>query len=222
MKKVIIIMFFLITILIPSKIQATENEEIIKEQEEKLGISSFLNEAQKYTKDTFEDINIKELYKSALSGDINKSGIVGGILKIFGQEVTKTIRNLGYILVIIVIHSIIKSISEGMGNNEIGEITYYVQYVLIITLIMTNFSEVIVLIKETINNLVGFINSLLPILLALMITTRKLSYSIYHTTASSINHNIYWKLYDKSIIATYTNRNITWNSIKNIRQNTNR
>lgn len=43
-----------------------------------------------------------------------------------------------------------------MGNNEIGQITYYVQYILIVTLIMTNFSETIVLIKETINNLVRF------------------------------------------------------------------
>lgn len=65
-----------------------------------------------------------------------------------------TIRSLGYILIIIIIHSIVKSISEGMGNHEIGEITYYVQYVLIVTLIMTNFSETIVLIKNTINSLV--------------------------------------------------------------------
>ena len=36
---------------------------------------------------------------------------------------------------------------------------------------MTNFSNIIFLIKETVNNLVGFINSLLPILLALMIAT---------------------------------------------------
>ncbi len=36
---------------------------------------------------------------------------------------------------------------------------------------MTNFSEIIVLIKDTINNLVGFLNSLLPILLALMVST---------------------------------------------------
>ncbi|MDE5830315.1 MAG: stage III sporulation protein AE, partial [Clostridia bacterium] len=75
---------------------------------------------------------------------------------------------------------IIKNISEGMGNNKTGEITYYVQYVLIVTLIMTNFSETIVLIKETINNLVGFINCLLPILLALMITTGNIA------TASTI------------------------------------
>lgn len=81
-------------------------------------------------------------------------------------------RSLGYIIIIIIIHSIVKSISEGMGTSQISEITYYVQYILIVTLIMTNFSETVVLIKETINNLVGFINCLLPILLALMMTTR--------------------------------------------------
>ncbi len=80
--------------------------------------------------------------------------MLNGVLKILGSEVTKTITNLGYILIIIIIHSIIKSINEGMGNNEIGEITYYVQYILIVTLIMANFSETISLIKNTINDLV--------------------------------------------------------------------
>lgn len=83
-------------------------------------------------------------------------GLLLEYLRYFGSEVTKTLSSLGYILIIIIIHSIVKSISEGMGNNEIGQITYYVQYILIVTLIMTNFSETIVLIKETINNLVRF------------------------------------------------------------------
>lgn len=114
----------------------------------------------------------------------------GGILKILGTEVSKTLTSLGYILIIIIIHSIIKSISDDLGRNEIGQITYYVQYILIVTLIMTNFTDVISLIKETINNLVGFINCLLPILLALMLTTRKSSYSICYSTCFTFNHNI--------------------------------
>lgn len=142
---------------------------------------------------------------------------MGGIIKILGKEVTKTIQNLGYILIIIVIHSIIKAICEGMGNEQIGEITYYVQYILIVTLIMTSFSETIVLIKDTINSLVGFINTLLPIMIALMITTRELSYSISSTTASASTYYIYWKFYYNSTIATNTNWNNTRYSFKNIR-----
>ncbi|MCI8482130.1 MAG: stage III sporulation protein AE [Clostridia bacterium] len=77
----------------------------------------------------------------------------------------------GSILIIIVIHSIFKAISDGLENKSISQITYYVQYILIVTLIMSNFADIIALAKTTIQNLVGFSYSLLPILLTLMMTT---------------------------------------------------
>ncbi len=87
---------------------------------------------------------------------------------------------------------------------------------------MTNFSGTIVMIKETINNLVGFINSLLPILLALMIATRKSSNSFSYSANSITNYYIYRKFHSNSTITINTNRNSTWNNIKNIRQSSNR
>lgn len=69
------------------------------------------------------------------------------------------------------IHSILKSISDSLENKSISQITYYVQYILIVTLIMSNFADIINLAKTTIQNLVGFSYSLLPILLTLMMTT---------------------------------------------------
>ena len=72
---------------------------------------------------------------------------------------------LGSIVVIIVIHSILKSISEGLENKSISQITYYVQYILIVTLIMTNFADILSMVTTSINNLVGFMNSLIPILI---------------------------------------------------------
>ena len=222
MKKILLIIFFLITVLSSHIVHASSTEEMVKEQEKSLGIDGFIKQSQKYTEKAFEDIDVSSLYKDALTGNIEAEGALKGIIKILGSEVTKTITSLGYILIIIIIHSIIKNISEGMGNNSIGEITYYVQYVLIVTLIMTNFTETISIIKETVNSLVGFINCLLPILLALMITTRKYSYSIYNSANANSDYDIYCKFYNKFPFTTCINRNSTWNSIKNIRQNTNR
>lgn len=48
---------------------------------------------------------------------------------------------------------------------------YYVQYLLIVTLIMANFADIMELTKTTILNLVGFMNNLVPILITLLITT---------------------------------------------------
>lgn len=93
------------------------------------------------------------------------------IWKLFGKEFANSITTIGGILVIIIIHSVLKSISDGLGNKSISQITYYVQYILIVTLIMTNFSDILAIVKESIDNLVGFMNSLIPILITLMMTT---------------------------------------------------
>ena len=58
-----------------------------------------------------------------------------------------------------------------MENKSISQIAYYVQYILIVTLIMTNFVQILDIVKESIQSLVGFMNSLIPILITLMLTT---------------------------------------------------
>ena len=146
-------------------------EEIIESQQDNLGIDSFIEEADKYTSEVYEDIDIGELFSSAITGDIDNESILKSILNSVGGEVIDAISVIGSILVIIVIHSILRSISEGLENKGIVQITYYVQYILIVTLVMTNFVQIIDIVKDSINNLVGFMNSLIPILITLMITT---------------------------------------------------
>ena len=48
---------------------------------------------------------------------------------------------------------------------------YYVQYIMIVALIMTSFTEIITMVRQSVQNLVSFINLLIPILITLMITT---------------------------------------------------
>ena len=215
MKKFIFIIFFLLAIIYSKPVFGSDTNETIKEQETSLGISDFIAEASCYTKSTFQDIDLKDMYKSAISGNLNTGGILNGIFAIVGKEVQNTIKTLGYILIIVIVHSIIKNISEGLGNGEIGEITYYVQYILIVTLIMTNFSDIIVLIKETVSNLVGFLNSLLPILIALMITTGNI---VTTSTVEPILLMIITFVREYDFFSIYTiniDRDITWYYIKN-------
>ncbi len=63
------------------------------------------------------------------------------------------------------------SISDSLENKDVSQVTYFVELILIITLIVSTFSNCISLVKNTIQNLVGFSNSLIPILMTLMLTT---------------------------------------------------
>lgn len=168
----IILLLIILQFIIPNKIYATD--EIIKSTEEMLDISSFLTETKKYTNEIFNDIDLSDLLNSAVSGNIDNSSIINKILKLLGFELKSQISLLVSIIFIIVVHSVLKSISDGLENDEISKISYFVQYILIVSLIMNNFSDIIVSIKETIQSLVGFSYSLIPLLLTLMMITGKM------------------------------------------------
>ncbi len=145
--------------------------QILEEQQENFGISDFIKETKKYGGEFLEDIDISSMLSDALTGKVDNKLIYKKVLGIFGTEIKQSIVTLISILVIVVIHSILKSISDNLENKNISKIIYYVQYILIVSIVMANFTDIISLIKETANNMVGFMNTLIPILITLMTFT---------------------------------------------------
>ncbi len=167
-KKIILIIIIAI-IFIPKTVKAEDNT--IATQKETFGINSFIENSKQYTGEFFADADISEILNSAISGKVDNSKIYKKILNILGTEVQTGIKSLLSILAIIIIHSILKSISESLENDSISKLIYYVQYIAIVTIIMSNFSDVINLVKQTSNNLIGFMNTLIPVLVSLMLYT---------------------------------------------------
>lgn len=170
MRKKAVILIFILVLMVPNYVVA-ETDEIMTSTQERFNINGFLKESEEYTGDFFENIDLKDMFNEAVQGKINNQTIYKKIIKIFGQEVSSSLKILISILVIIVIHGILKSITDSLDNSNVSQIIYFVQYILIVTLIMSNFTEIIKLVKETASNLVGFINVLIPLLLTLMIYT---------------------------------------------------
>lgn len=172
-KKIILIV--IIGIILHSTLvygDSTEiDEDMVKNQKETFGINSFIENAKQYAGEFFEDIDINDIFNSAIVGEVDNSNIYKKIFNILGDEVKKGTRSLISILVIIIIHSILKSISESLENDNISKLIYYVQYIAIVTIIMSNFSDIINLVKETTTDLVGFMNTLIPVLISLMAYT---------------------------------------------------
>ncbi len=171
------IMMIAIFIFIPKNTKAyNENNEIntdmiLEEQQSSFGIRDFLKEAENYSPDFVKDLDISDIFNSALTGKIDNTTILKKILNLLGVQVTDTLKILINILLIVLIHSILKSITDGLENGEVSKIVYYVQYVLIVTIIMANFTDILKSVKDTIENLVGFSGSLVPLLVTLMTYT---------------------------------------------------
>ena len=167
MKKILILVLLLI--LIPGNSIATE--AIVKDQLDALNISSFISEGEKYTKEAFPDLNVNDLITQSLTGKVDKGIFYKTILNLLGEEIVTSITILGSILAIVIIHSILKSIGENLGNDSTAQIAYFIEYILIITIIIGNFANIITSVQNTISNLVGFMNTLVPMLIALIVAT---------------------------------------------------
>ena len=116
-------------------------------------------------------MDIQNIFKEAITGRIGNTNLFNNILNILGRETKTAISNIGIIMIVIVIHSILVTISENLGNKSVSQIAYFVEYIVIITLVLNNFSNIINIVKNSIINLVGFSNSLIPLLITLMLTT---------------------------------------------------
>ena len=181
MKKLII--FLIVFILIPNISCAEESfatldtSTIIKKQEESFGIRDFLRDCERYAPDFINDLNIKNLFNNYVSGSFDNRGIfnkAGGLIK---KGFTDVFKILLSIIVIVLIHSFLKALTDNLENNSVSQIVYYVQYILIVTIIMASFSEILDSIIASIDNMVGFTRSLVPLLITLMIYTGNITTS---------------------------------------------
>ncbi len=178
MKKIIyigIIIFLLLNLTAP--ITKANTEETLEEQQEEFGISEFIEEAQNYSGEFFEDIDMNEILNSAIKGEVDNQTFFQKILNLLGGELVDGLTVLGSILAIVIIHSILKSVSGSLENDTISKLIYYVQYILIVTIVMMNFSDIVQVVKDTCNNLICFMNILIPLLISLMIYTGSIATS---------------------------------------------
>ena len=75
------------------------------------------------------------------------------------------------ILIVIIIHSIFKAIAENLGNDSTTKIIYFIQYLIIVSLITESIVSVINITKDSIQEIVNFMNLLTPLMTTLMLST---------------------------------------------------
>lgn len=170
MKKIIFFICFFI-IMLPWTSTFGKSDISFENEQNQFKINSFLKSSKEFGGEFLDNINIDEVLNNVIEGKVDNSSLLKGFLKIISNNIPKVLKTIGSILVIIVIHSVLKSISESLENDSIERLVYYVQYILIVTIIMSNFLEIVDSIKDTCTNLIDYTNILIPLLVSLMVYT---------------------------------------------------
>ena len=192
-KLIIILIFFLICFTNTQKVKASQ-EELVEEQIKDLQVDTLIQDIEKVTD---KNINLNEIFGEAIKGKTSSNIILKGLGKILGTELKESMKMVISILLIIVICGMLRSISENIGNNQTSKVGHFIQIIILITVLMKVYANILKSVKETLETISSFIYMLIPMFMSLSISTRKY-YIINRNSINNTNFNQYYNSVYKS------------------------
>ncbi len=166
----IIVVFFIFSINIAYC--ENENLNIIDEQVDKLNtqeLENILND-MKDEIGVLPEIKVKDFLISLIKGEIsfNIKDFGRYFSTIFFNELRISLGLLSKILVITLISSVLTNLQSTFESKSISELANYITYALIGILVISSFSQIMDLARDTIYKMVDFMQVILPVLLTLL------------------------------------------------------
>lgn len=138
-----------------------------------IDLHEFSNEIKKYGNELFPELQDGNILSNVIKGNIGIDGesFFKRILNIFFGEFKESIILIFKILGISILCGILKNIQNSFGEDGVSEVAFYVCYILIILLVISSFTNIIQICRETITTLNNFMRILIPIIIALLLAT---------------------------------------------------
>lgn len=184
-KKTIQLLLVLIILLFTSTIYSEEEpllEILINSQIDKLDMEDLqiiVRDINRETEDILPDIGLKETIVSIAKGEdsISFKTLSEGVISYFLRELRQNLKILSQILFLSIICSVLKNIQSAFENEIVGELSFYVCYLVLIGLSINSFMITIDIASTAINNMVFLMQALLPALMVLLLAIGGISSS---------------------------------------------
>lgn len=178
-KKVVILILIFLIIFLPYKVTADDEnylslDQLIQKQMESLKIDKLeelVNEINENTQDVLGEIDFSKTMISLIKGEkaFDEEKLITGILKLIFREVVVNSELLAKLLILSIICSVLTNLQSAFEEDTVGEIAFYVCYLILISLSIKSFVIAMQITWSAINNMVILMQVLMPILLVLLV-----------------------------------------------------
>lgn len=178
MKRVFVILSitWLVTMLPLAPVWAME--EIIMEQFESLDsdqISSFLKDINADYKD-FLPTDFKDFIKLLRTEEgYDLKGLIVGVINYLTREITLNYKLLAQLISLTIVCAILNNIQNAFEHTGISIVTRSVVYLVLLTLVLQSFHTAINIGKDAIDQMVSFVQALIPIILTILASLGNIS-----------------------------------------------
>ncbi len=179
LKKIFLfISIFMLCISFPIQISAQEitEHEIIEEQAQSGEINSIEDKLKKTMDEEFfeimPDYNPENLIKDVAKGEFkfDIASIFNRILMFLFKEVYLNIDILIKLVVLVIICAVLKNLQSSFMSKSVGELAFYVCYIVLVSVLMVSFNSALKAGVEIIDAMVNFMYASIPVLITLLIS----------------------------------------------------
>lgn len=157
-------------------------EKLIIEQLESIDLSEMeelINSMNEEYPMSLQKIDIKTFITKALKGELNLSlkGILIGFCKKLFKEIFINTKLLSQLIIISILCGLLNNLSNSIGNNATGQIAFYSCYLIIAGIVIKGFIVAMNVGYEAIDNMVSFMQALMPVILTLLMAAGSITAS---------------------------------------------
>ena len=137
-----------------------------------INLSDFSNEMKQYSNEFFPELGDEGFISNIMVGETNfEKGLFQRVIDIFFAEFKASISLVIKIVGVAILCSVLKNIQSSFGESGTSEIAFYICYILVVLLIVTAFSNIIDLCRDTISNISNLMKLLVPLIISLIVAT---------------------------------------------------
>ena len=161
---------------------ANDNKESENYEETKKSIDGYIDgqlnkidmdEIEGFIKESsaLQNVDLKTFVKELISGEktildlFNKDGIK----LILFEEVKSSLKIAAIIFVLALLSSVLKSLDNSFSSGAVSQITTYIIFITMVTLVLIGFKDVLDICNSTIDSTVALMQVIMPILITLLV-----------------------------------------------------
>lgn len=159
-----------------SKTSENDTLNIINEQLDSNDSTAISESIRKYmnedTDKLFPEFNPEKIITDAAKGDFEFSpeGLLKRGLNYLLKEVFLNVDILLKIVILSIICAVLKNLQSSFMGESVGELAFFVCYIVIVSVLMVSFSSAMNMCMSIIDNMVTFMHSIIPLLITLLVS----------------------------------------------------
>ncbi|MDR3541852.1 MAG: stage III sporulation protein AE [Desulfosporosinus sp.] len=182
---IVIVSFVVFVILLSGTTSPALAEEVTSQPQEKVDLlqqidlsqmRGFLDQLDSDVQQTLPDFSLTSMFDDLRSGKLNLQPEKLGqtLLAILGREVLSSAPLIGKLLILAVLGAVLGQLQVAFGGS-VGKIAQVMTYLVLLSIALTSFREALSVATGTIDQMVGLMQTLFPVMLTLLISMGNLT-----------------------------------------------